>query len=39
MRRPVIWYVRELAALAVIAAFCWAVVQWADRLQPGAFPQ
>lgn len=39
MNRPWSWYAREIASLAAISAFCWLVVQIADRLQPGAFPQ
>jgi hypothetical protein len=39
MRRPLIWYVREVVTLAAITGFCCAVVQLADRVQPGAFPQ
>lgn len=37
--RPLSWWFREAGTLAVIAAFCWTVVQLADRIQPGAFPQ
>lgn len=36
--RSLDWYARQILSLAAISAFCWAVVQLADRLQPGAFP-
>lgn len=37
--RPMSWWAREALTLIALSAFCWAVVQVADRLQPGAFPQ
>lgn len=37
MRSPS-WYARELLTLADLSTFVWAVVQIADRLQPGALP-